>query len=564
MLILFIFLFRNAVEHARSELVAAGEREVNLERQKNQIEVNFAHRTEELERAQLERGETLLRQTQAAREAAEARVAKLVAESEAREQFIASLLRDRDAALATLHEAGLEGPVERRLEVESSAGAAARAKELEAKNERLMELVKQMRSDMANLTLINQEAGNTTVESCSPRKSPTTVPMTPLGESRQAQQLIKDGARLRQERIDLLAQVRRQQVRINALEAQLEEERVQTSQSRVALDQLQFQVDSTKRHGEVELQTARRRLAEAELQAAELRRESDEFYKGNIEMARRVEELEAQLLMLQVDKGRIARPNEVNFGGQELLIEQLRQELDQVQGRLREAEAVSGGLDALQCSPGSEKETGRETSLRAKLKLAVTRLKALAKENETLKAINNRLTYDLRKLDQQKSQPPTSKRFATAVGAATPVLSRTAAVQPVKTVERPASVRAGMRAKLAELEHAQYELSRKQLTNKAAVGDKGKLYKKRSTVVSDEAGTEEEQDHYELGTLISSVDGGGESLAAVWHLLEPPVESSTQPTGKYVLCDAPTSVTTSSDTLAGVVSLNVKGRAVNR
>uniref|UniRef100_A0A1I8FKV0 Centrosomal protein of 162 kDa n=1 Tax=Macrostomum lignano TaxID=282301 RepID=A0A1I8FKV0_9PLAT len=146
-----------------------------------------------------------------------------------------------------------------------------------------------------------------------------------LGDQKSVQEISNALSKLRSEKTDLLAQCRKQQARIGHLESQLAECQTEREAADTAAEQLRYE-------------------AELEAQLDESQREADEYYKANIEAGRLAERLQQEVLgscsglrlvQLAASSSRQQRPGEVNFGAQELYIQQLQDEIAGLRDRMR-------------------------------------------------------------------------------------------------------------------------------------------------------------------------------------------------------------------------------------
>uniref|UniRef100_A0A1I8GGS6 Centrosomal protein of 162 kDa n=2 Tax=Macrostomum lignano TaxID=282301 RepID=A0A1I8GGS6_9PLAT len=285
-----------------------------------------------------------------------------------------------------------------------------------------------------------------------------------LGDQKSVQEISNALSKLRSEKTDLLAQCRKQQARIGHLGSQLAECQTEREAADTAAEQLRYELSAQARHHSTESAGLKRRLQELEAQLDESQREADEYYKANIEAGRLAERLQQEVLVLRSAAGSAGgeqqqqRPGEVNFGAQELYIQQLQDEIAGLRDRMR-AKQLYGDDEA---EAGNESE--QVSRLRAKLKMAANQIKKLAQENQALVDLSNRLRAELNTGNRGQQRPSAqASRYKPSAGSATaqhqgePIGLESHSRRAVKDAV------GDMTSKLAQLERMQYYLTREEL-----------------------------------------------------------------------------------------------------
>lgn len=465
------------IERYKKEMSLAVERENSLERSKAQLELDWQRRFEDVERQQYEKSEDFVKKLTRGRDNALATVKEKERELQHRETLIRTLYHDREQALATLRKHGIA--VEKNVNVDmEKVFLTANAEEVELlqkQNDSLKSVIKEMRMQMENLgqelpaptsdspvhieTKDKDYVENLQKEVRSLRKKTRDlenlveegkrygkihVPL-PTATEEELMSEVKGNPSLRQhisslnenigalrsEKVELLAQVKKQQARIQHLERSVEQLSKEPRQKQVEVDQLRYDLSARERRNQAEIASMRQRVSDLEMQLAEARKESDEYYRCNLERNMEVTGLRQEISALKLEMAD-KRPT-VNFGAQELMIQQLEDELSRLRQQAPEPE---GSVNLSQ--EGHSK--GSAADLHNKLKIAAKHIAQLAKEKQQLIEMGNRLRADLKKAGVNPSHgPPKSP----------------ASHQGVMSQE--------MLSRLGQLERLQYQLTRQQL-----------------------------------------------------------------------------------------------------
>ncbi|KAJ8319441.1 hypothetical protein KUTeg_004532 [Tegillarca granosa] len=504
------------IERYKKELGLAVERESNLERSKAQLELDWQRRFENIERNQYEKSEELIKKLTRARDEALATVKERNREIQQRDQLIRVLHRDKEQAMVTLkkHDIPLDKNINIDLEKSWSFTDPEELKKLREQNENLMTVIKEMRLQMEEIgqelpapdedkkstkdgtnnndyinsletdnRKLKQEVRKLQSELESGRQHGRVPMMQPTTSEQEVMSEIKDNTMvkrhiqslndvigsLRAEKVELTAQVKKQQAKLQYQEKMLDQVSQQPRQKQVEIDQLQYEVGAQSRRYQAEIASLQQRIKDLELQLLEARKEADEYYKGNLERNMEVTALGQELSNMKLELAE-KRPA-LNFGAQELVIQQLQDEIM----RLKQAGHVTES-EPIRKSKGFDSNTNVE-NLQQKLKSAAKHIAQLAKERQQLIEICNRLRADLKKAGVTPTSPKAARK---------PMFTEMPSSQPEMTSSQPLSQQ--FLGKLSQLENLQYELTKQQLQ----YAQKYPELKKSGTVESVKSEVEEE------------------------------------------------------------------------
>ncbi|PAA90139.1 hypothetical protein BOX15_Mlig003830g1, partial [Macrostomum lignano] len=583
---------RADIDRYRHELDAALARERDRESMQHQMELDYQRKASELEALQYEKSESYIERLTQAKNEALRELESMQTTLAQKQTFIQSLLKDRETALQVMKENGIVMP-DRRLEsasVETDQLAASerRVRELVQQNESLKDIVKQMRLEMESLISSQPQQQQ--------QQQQQKKQQLQLGDQKSVQEISNALSKLRSEKTDLLAQCRKQQARIGHLESQLAECQTEREAADTAAEQLRYELSAQARHHSTESAGLKRRLQELEAQLDESQREADEYYKANIEAGRLAERLQQEVLVLRSAAGSAGgeqqqqqRPGEVNFGAQELYIQQLQDEIAGLRDRMR-AKQLYGDDEA---EAGNESE--QVSRLRAKLKMAANQIKKLAQENQALVDLSNRLRAELNTGNRGQQRPSAqASRYKPSAGSATaqhqgePIGLESHSRRAVKDAV------GDMTSKLAQLERMQYYLTREELARQNSQQQSQRNQQQQQQQQQQQKQQQQDQS-LSLGDSLpvkdtgasirraegltatrpaaSAVDnslnlssvGGGDSLRDVWRLLD----SSQQQQQRYGNRDSDNSdednlsdtARSSNSRNQALRSLQVRGRA---
>ncbi|RNA39221.1 coiled-coil domain-containing 57 [Brachionus plicatilis] len=326
---------------------------------------------------------------------------------------------------------------------------------------------------------------------------------------------------LRKEKVDLTAFCKKQQAKLVCLEKQAndasEKERVKQTQ----LDTLKYELGCQERRMSTEISNLRTIVQNLELELQTTRHEADEYHKITIEKNSEISSLEHRITELNLKLSSSGQT--INFGAQELFIEQLKEEIKrlsdlnqqmQIKTRqlnhenLRLKQGQNGRENVIDDSESDEevevKRRQEIDALKVKLKTAAKYINSLIGEKEHLIELSNQLRGELNrvKFDNESLALVRANRESEFM------------VEMVK----PRTVFSG---RLEQLEKQQYELTKRQLSeNKKAdlpVRDK-QVYKVNN--YSNEIGLSTDE------TVSSSVKS--ENLKEIWKILEENVDQSAE------------------------------------
>ncbi|XP_067671855.1 coiled-coil domain-containing protein 57-like isoform X2 [Haliotis asinina] len=550
------------IDRYKRDLSQAAEREASLERSKAQLELDWQRRLEDAERHQYDRSEDLIKKLTSARDQAVAEVREKLREIEQKDMLINTLQRDRNIAMATLKHHGI--PINKNVNVDSSVfeeESRHDLRQLQDQNDNLREVIRQMREQMEDLGHnLPTQSGTPAVPSrdyvsgLEQEVTQLKQKVRKLKEELEAHKMpgvtshpenddvmaeVKDNTvvrshiqmlnnmlgSVRSEKVELTAQVRKQQARIQYLESRGSQLEKQPRQKQVEIDQLQYEVNAGKRRHEAEVAGLRSRVSDLEQQLVETRKEADEYYRSSLERNTEVTALSNELAAMKMEISERRPP--VNFGAQELVIQQLQDEILRLKQK-------GSGMTSTMDSIGMEDRQGETTQvseLRSKLKQAVKHISQLAKEKQQLIEIGNRLRAELKKsvAHTQTHLPVTAIQQETV----SPGRSR----PPMES--RPNTDQ--YRSKLQQLEALQYQLTKQELqyaqrhvvpvmestdkslddipTRQLTNPHTGHL-EQTSSSLGDTQKTEPQGVISDRKLLLSMSSAGGESLQEIWRMLD--------------------------------------------
>nr|XP_002737650.2 PREDICTED: coiled-coil domain-containing protein 57-like [Saccoglossus kowalevskii] len=434
------------VARYKKELSQAMEREASLERSKTQVELDWQRRCEDRERIQYQKSEELISKITTARDEAIALVKERERELQQREDLIRVLSQDRDEAIATLRQHGLT--VNRHIiptrdtADDQDAPASQQIQLLQQQNESLKQVIRTMREEMESFEekrksdtadqkkMNNQDCGDRDgpitedyvraletevrelkarsreLKDTDERKSDKTskpVMDKPLGSIpvnadnayvRSHIQSLNDtiGA-LRADKVEAVTQIKKQQTRIEHLDAVMSNVTQEAKQKQLEADQLQYELNAQQRRSTTEISALQQQVSELKLQLKETRKEADEYFKNGLERNLEATSLGQEISSLKMDLA--SRKPAILTGSQDALVQQLQNEVQYLRNELYNA--------------GKEELTGGSEStavLRAKLKVAAKHITQLAKERQRLIELGNKLRSELLKYTATSQDPP--------------------------------------------------------------------------------------------------------------------------------------------------------------
>ncbi|KAK7493273.1 hypothetical protein BaRGS_00015399 [Batillaria attramentaria] len=535
----------------KKELQQAIEREKSLEQAKTQLDLDWQRRCEELERRQYNKSEDLIASLTHARDEALATEKERSRELEQCNMLLRAVTRDRDLAMATLKKHDI--PIDKNLKI-SENNSSLEVENLRGQNENLRAALQAMRQQMETLghavpTVISddlthdrneyvaslekkvkelKQENRDLAEKVAIAEKFGRLAIQPPPDSKAVLAEVKDTSVrnhiqslndmlgvLRGEKVELAAAAKKQQVRIQHLEEVLEEASKQPRELQVTVEQLRYETAAQQRRHAAETAALKQRISALETQLDEAQREADMFHQASVENNAELTALRNQMSALKLELAE-KRPA-VNFGAQELVIHQLKEELSSLRQR-----AAGLGLD-----PGGKQEhgaarTGFElggsaSELRAKLHKAARHIAQLAREKQQLIELSNKLRAELKQAGIQQFIRPD------------PVSKVVYLREPAQPVGR------DMADRLSQLERLQYELTKQELQYAQRFTQPTQhIMPDREQPVQSAPGLPVQQSmtatasSLRASSALSGVDfsmssAGGQSLQDVWRLLDSPV-----------------------------------------
>lgn len=337
---------------------------------------------------------------------------------------------------------------------------------------------------------------------------------------------------LRKEKVDLTAFCKKQQAKLICMEKQVNDAGEKDRLKQTQLDTLKYELSSQERRMNAEISNLKSIGQNLELELQTTRREADEYHKITIEKNSEISALEHKITELNLKLSSCGQT--INFGAQELFIEQLKEEIKrvsdlnqqlQIKGRqlnhenLRLRQTKSSGRENVIDDFDSEYGNGQDNEpfesvikyrqevdvLKTKLKTAAKYINGLIEEKEHLIELSNQLRGELNrvKFDSEQMALVRANRDSEFM---------VEMVKPKTMLEN----------RLEQLEKKQYELTKKELS--------GKLKNFRSP--SNDKQVYRVDDYSNDGalsadeTVYSSVKS--ENLKEIWKILDQSVNQSNE------------------------------------
>jgi hypothetical protein len=251
-------------------------------------------------------------------------------------------------------------------------------------------------------------------------------------------------AKLRKEKVDLIAFCKKQQTKLIHIEKQMSEQSEETRKKQAQIDTLQYEMNSQSRRFGTEINNLKQVVANLELELNTTRREADEYHKATIEKNSEISSLETKISELKIKLSMSG--TQLNFGAQELFIQQLQDEIkrlsalnQQSQIKIREqqhhlmrevqfASSTTNNKDnktnyisSKSCSESDKQKNNsflnkkikndnanqfeaksENEKLRIKLKTAAKFINSLIQEKEHLIEMSNQLRGELNRIKRKK------------------------------------------------------------------------------------------------------------------------------------------------------------------
>ncbi|XP_052770763.1 coiled-coil domain-containing protein 57-like isoform X1 [Mya arenaria] len=574
------------IERYKKELASAIERESALERSKTQMELDWQRRHEGLERQTYEQSEDLVRKLTKARDEAQASVKQKSRELEQREKLIHVLQTVREQCLATLKQHDIQLDKNMQVEVERSAVVSREDyTSLEEQNASLKQVVREMRAQMEQLgtgvpterekmgtsgKVANDYVLDLEAECHKLRKHVRDlesdkdvahrfgrIPAPLPSNQDEVMSEVKDNflvknhiqslndliGSLRAEKVELSAQVKKQQANILYQEKTRENNNKLQRERQVEVEQLQYELGALTRRSQTELTSLRQKISDLELQLLEARKEADEYYRSNLERNMEATSLQQELSNLKLQLAE-KRPS-INYGAQELLIQQLQGEILSLK---QHGAQFPGGGGSESGDSGAVGHSNQVHALHGKLKNAARKITELAREKQQLIEMGNKLRAELKRAGVENINiGPSGKHLPRPLMQSIRSGNVDHVTQQIKLMQMDSSnskmTSDQVANKLNQLEKLQYELTRQELQyaqrfvgpkveNQPSMSDDDykppSILKKPSRLresidtefdVRASVNTEGGETVYSIpGVEMSSV--GGESLQEIWRMLD--------------------------------------------
>ncbi|XP_070187035.1 coiled-coil domain-containing protein 57-like isoform X2 [Littorina saxatilis] len=461
---------KDDLDRYKKELLQATEREKSLDQSKTQAELDWQRRCEELERRQYNKSEDLIISLTQSRDEALAECKEKSRELEHSKMMLRAVSRDRDIALATLKKHDI--PLDKNFKLQIDKHNEQEAENLRDQNQSLraaLASMKQMMESMGHtvptavaidthqdneyVTTLEKELKKLKHEKRDLAEKVATaerfgrLAVQPPPDSEPILSEVKDSnirnhikslndmlGVLRGEKVELAAVVKKQQVRIQHLEEELEEARKEPRELQVTLEQLRYENGAQQRRHAAETAAQRQRITLLEGQLSEAQREADMFHQASVENNAELTALRNQISSVKLDLAE--RHPAVNFGAQELVIQQLQEELKSSRQR-----AASAGFEPHEAA-GTSSDSPSEH--KAKLRQAAQLITQLVREKQQLLELSNKLRAELKLAGVNPSRAMSApKQFQS--------------YEPAESLER------DVPGRLSQLERLQYELTRQEL-----------------------------------------------------------------------------------------------------
>ena len=327
---------------------------------------------------------------------------------------------------------------------------------------------------------------------------------------------------LRKEKVDLSAFCKKQQAKLICMEKQVNEATEKDRLKQTQLDTLKYELASQERRMNAEVSNLKTMLQNVELELQTTRREADEYHKITIEKNSEISSLEHKITELNLNLSSCGQV--INFGAQELFIEQLKEEIKRLSDLNQQLQIKSRQLNHENLRLRQSKSNGRENviddsdsdhghdqadsiiknrqevdALKKKLKTAAKYINSLIEEKEHLIELSNQLRGELNrvKFDNENMALVRAKRDS----------------EFMNEMTKPSNV---LGNRLEQLEKKQYELTKKQLSqtpSKDKQAYKVNNYSNHNVLSTDE-------------TVYSSVKS--ENLKEIWKILDENVDKSNE------------------------------------
>jgi len=465
------------IANYKRQLQESLEREQQKERDKEQISMQWQMKYEKLENTKFENSEELINKLNESRQQVLMHVHQLE-----------DKVKQKDTLINALKSAN---PALNLIEVESQEF------QLKEENENLKRIIKQMRDEMENLAekiptkddnvlykpmssqlplVISDKANEEFVNEVRnenfklkeknrelqsqidtfvlKQKMPDKITDNTIINNH-VQSLNETISMLRKEKVELTSFSKKQQTRLIHIEKNSSDNSEQLRVKQTQIETLHYELNSQTRRTTTEINGLKQRVADLELELNESRREADEYHKMAIEKNSEIASLELKVSELKMKLSTSGK--QLNFGAQELFIQQLQDEIERLNKKLLSnlsanksaggvgGDALVGGATINEINYMKEVE-----ALKTKLKCAAKHISQLIQEKQQLIEMSNQLRGEMQKLKQRNDDLVMSK------------LARDTEHHHIE-IQTPRNIRNQSENKLQKLEDMQYDLTRQQL-----------------------------------------------------------------------------------------------------
>ncbi|CAF3391432.1 unnamed protein product [Rotaria sp. Silwood1] len=455
----------NHINRYKKELEEALDRERALEEAKAQLDIDWQKKLDQNQRQEYHKSEDLIEKLSSAHEQAIAQVKKLENDIHFKDDLLKAYTN----------------------QYKSNGGDADVLVVLQRENENLRSVISQMRQQME--ALVNDLPGQATsgqsnlivelqnenqtlrqqnrdlISRLDSRHSNLDIDHTAVNNelkknpqlSSYVQSLNNTIATLRTEKMQLVSQVRKLEGRLIQIEKNHDNFQRELRQRQSRIDQLTYQLNADDRRHQTELASMKQKMSDIEVLLLETRREADEYQKSIIERNADVAELERKLSEAKLELA--GRTPLFNYGGQEILIQQLQDEIERLTKKFSEVrpklninngDTNDDGVNVTEVLLKQENE-----QLKRRLEQANSRIQTLIRDKERLLEISNNLRSQL---NRYEDEPVMIKRPQIVDVIPTNIRSN------IPTSPKKDYV--NLESKLQRLEQLQYALTKQELENR--------------------------------------------------------------------------------------------------
>ncbi|CAF3498701.1 unnamed protein product [Adineta steineri] len=456
----------NHINRYKKELEDALDRERALEEAKAQLDLDWQKKFDQNQRQEYHKSEDLIEKISSAHEQSIAQVKKLENDIRFKDDLLKAYTNqyktdggDGDVLVVLQREnENLRSVISQmRQQMESvvsdlpgqpTSGQPSLVNELQSENQTLRQqnrdLISRLDSRHSNVDVDHTAVNNEL------KKNPQL--------NSYVQSLNNTIASLRTEKMQLVSQVRKLEGRLIQIEKNHDNFQRELRQRQSRIDQLTYQANADDRRHQTELTSMKQKLSDMEVHLLETRREADEYQKSIIERNADVAELERKLSEAKLELA--GRTPLFNYGGQEILIQQLQDEIERLTKKYSEVrpklnnngDSNDDGINVTQVLLQQENE-----QLKRRIEQSNTRIQTLIRDKERLLEISNHLRAQL---NRHEDEPVLLKRPPQVVVDTIPTNIRS------NISNSPKKDYVNLENKLQRLEQLQYALTKQELENR--------------------------------------------------------------------------------------------------